>query len=80
MINTARGLLVDSIALIDGLKEQKLRGYLSDVLAHEPILSNEVLLGVDNIIITPHIGSRTNQSVQRQGLMAVNNLIKLING
>ncbi len=79
LINTARGKLVDSKALIEGLKEQKLRAYLTDVLEHEPMLSDEVLRGVDNIIITPHVGSRTFQSVQRQGLMAVNNLIKLIN-
>ena len=78
LINTARGMLVDSLALIDGLKEQKLKGYLTDVLAHEPILDDEVLRGVDNIVITPHVGSRTYESVQRQGSMAVQNLINLI--
>jgi phosphoglycerate dehydrogenase-like enzyme len=78
IINTARGMLVDSLALIDGLKEQKVRGYLTDVLAHEPMLDDEVLKGVENIIITPHVGSRTFQSVQRQGSMAVNNLLNLL--
>ena len=79
IINTARGMLVDSLALIDGLKEKKVRGYLTDVLAHEPMLDDEVLKGVGNIIITPHVGSRTYQSVVRQGTMAVENLIQLIN-
>ncbi|MFC5047735.1 phosphoglycerate dehydrogenase [Aquimarina hainanensis] len=79
LINTARGMLVDSTALIEGLKEKKLRGYLTDVLANEPILDDEMLKGVDNVIITPHVGSRTYQSVQKQGSMAVNNLLKLIN-
>ncbi len=78
IINTARGMLVDSLALIDGLKEEKVRGYLTDVLSHEPMLDDEVLRGVENIIITPHVGSRTYQSVQRQGTMAVNNLLTLI--
>lgn len=78
LINTARGMLIDSIALIQGLKENKIKGYLTDVLAHEPMLDEEVLRGVDNIIITPHVGSRTYQSVQRQGSMAVNNLLNLI--
>ncbi|MEP5338904.1 MAG: phosphoglycerate dehydrogenase [Algibacter sp.] len=78
IINTARGMLVDSMALIEGLKTQKIKGYLTDVLAHEPMLDEEVLRGVDNIIITPHVGSRTYQSVQRQGSMAVNNLLKLL--
>ena len=78
IINTARGMLVDSIALIEGLKEKKIKGYLTDVLSHEPMLDDELLRGVENIIITPHVGSRTYESVQRQGSMAVNNLLNLI--
>jgi phosphoglycerate dehydrogenase-like enzyme len=42
------------------------------------MLDGEILRGVDNIVITPHVGSRTYQSVQRQGSMAVNNLLNLI--
>lgn len=78
IINTSRGMLVDSNAIIKGLKKAKIRGYLTDVLAHEPMLDSEVLKGVENVIITPHVGSRTFQSVERQGTMAVNNLIELI--
>jgi D-3-phosphoglycerate dehydrogenase len=78
LINTARGMLVDSVALIEDLKEKKISAYLTDVLAHEPMLDGEILRGVDNIVITPHVGSRTYQSVQRQGSMAVNNLLNLI--
>ena len=79
IINTSRGMLIDTDSVIKGLKEGQLRGYLTDVLITEPITENEKLKGVENVIITPHVGSRTFQSVERQGLMAVNNLIKLIN-
>jgi D-3-phosphoglycerate dehydrogenase len=79
IVNTARGKLVDSRAIIEGIDAGKIRAYLTDVLADEPMLESEVLKGVENVIITPHVGSRTFQSVQRQGLMAVNNLLKLIN-
>lgn len=78
LINTARGKLVDSRAIIEGLDEGKIRAYLTDVLTNEPMTESEILKGVENVIITPHVGSRTYQSVQRQGSMAVNNLIKLI--
>ncbi|MDA9339653.1 phosphoglycerate dehydrogenase [Polaribacter sp.] len=78
LINTSRGMLVDSFALIEGLKENKIKGYLTDVLSHEPMSSQEILKGIDNVIITPHVGSRTFQSVQRQGSMAVNNLLNLM--
>lgn len=77
IINTARGKLVDTDAIIEGLKESKIRGYLADVLAIEPIEKNEKLRGIKNVIITPHIGSRTRQSVERQGTMAVKNLLNL---
>ena len=75
IINTSRGKLVDTEALIDAIQKKQIRGYLTDVLAEEPINEGEKLVGVKNIIITPHVGSRTYQSVQRQGVMAVNNLI-----
>ena len=78
LINTSRGMLIDTNAVLKGLKEGKLRGYLTDVLAHEPMLEYEPLKGVENVLITPHVGSRTFQSVERQGTMAVENLIKLI--
>lgn len=78
IINTARGMLVDTDALIKGLSDKKIRGYLTDVLAVEPIEKNEKLLGIENVIITPHVGSRTFESVERQGTMAVENLLKLI--
>lgn len=80
IVNTARGMLVNTDALIIGLQNGKIRGYLTDVLAIEPIEKNEKLLGLENVIITPHVGSRTHQSVERQGIMAVQNLLSLING
>lgn len=78
IINTARGELVDSHAIVDGIKEGKIKGYLADVLKEEPLSKNEPLLACENVIITPHVGSRTFESVQRQGTMAVNNLIELV--
>jgi phosphoglycerate dehydrogenase-like enzyme len=78
LINTSRGMLIDTEAVIAGLKQEKIRGYLTDVLAVEPIDANEKLKGIDNVIITPHVGSRTYQSVVKQGAMAVQNLLDLI--
>ncbi len=78
IINTARGKLVDNEAIIEGLRKEKIKGYLTDVLDKEPIEENEKLKNVEGVIITPHVGSRTYQSVERQGTMAVENLINLI--
>jgi D-3-phosphoglycerate dehydrogenase / 2-oxoglutarate reductase len=49
---------------------------LTDVLEEEPMTPNHPLQNRKDVIITPHIGSRTYQSVERQGIMAVNNLLK----
>lgn len=78
IINTARGKLVESSAIIAGIKNKLIRGYLCDVLENEPILENEILLGIENIIITPHVGSRTFENVEKQGIQAINNLINFI--
>ena len=78
IINTARGMLVETDALINGLSSGAVRGYLTDVLAQEPMDVGEKLKDIENVIITPHVGSRTYQSVVRQGTMAVQNLLELI--
>ena len=75
IINTSRGKLIDTDSLIDAIQKDQIKGYLTDVLAEEPIHEEEKLIGVKNIIITPHVGSRTYQSVQRQGTCSINNLI-----
>jgi D-3-phosphoglycerate dehydrogenase len=75
IVNTARGKLVDLQALIDGLKEGTVGAYLTDVLEVEPMAPNHPLKDMPNVIITPHIGSRTYESVERQGIMAVHNLV-----
>jgi D-3-phosphoglycerate dehydrogenase / 2-oxoglutarate reductase len=79
VINTARGKLVNLTALNQGLDKEIIGGYLTDVLEIEPMLPNDPLKDRENVLITPHIGSRTYESVERQGLFAVNNLLELLN-
>lgn len=76
LVNTSRALIVHQESLLQALTEKKLAAYLTDVLEEEPMLPDHPLLKFDNVLITPHIGSRTYESVQRQGLMAVDNLLK----
>ncbi len=80
LVNTARGGLVVEGDVAEACRSGKLRGYGADVLAHEPMQVPHVFQEVDNIIVTPHIGSRTNESVQRQGLRAANNLVNYLTG
>jgi len=76
LINTSRALIVDQNSLISSLKSGKIKAFLTDVLEEEPMVENHPLLMFDNVLITPHIGSRTYETVQRQGLMATENLFR----
>jgi len=80
LINTGRGELIVEQDVADACKSGKLTGYGTDVLATEPIKAPHVFQEIDNIIVTPHVASRTNESVERQGLRAANNLVNLLRG
>lgn len=58
LINTARGALVDEKALIEALKAKEIAGAGLDVYENEPKISPE-LLEMDNVVLTPHIGTKT---------------------
>ena len=79
IVNTSRALVVDQPSLYRALDDQSIEAYLVDVLEEEPMKADHPLLKYPNVLITPHIGSRTHESVQRQGLMAVDNLFKTLN-
>lgn len=78
LVNTSRGELVNLDGIIFGIENKIIGGYLTDVLDKEPMPENYPLLKYDNVLITPHIGSRTFESVERQGLMAVKNLFDIL--
>jgi D-3-phosphoglycerate dehydrogenase len=80
LINTARGGCVVEQDVADACKSGKLFGYGADVVDPEPMKTPHVFQEIDNIILTPHVGSRTFESVQRQGLRAANNLVNFFNG
>src|ERR1035437_7321006 len=78
LINTARAEIVDQAAVLDALASGKLGGYATDVLHQEPPPADHPLLHHPKVIVTPHIGSRTFESVPRQALKATNNLINAV--
>lgn len=80
VINTARGGLVDEGAVAEACRSGALGGYATDVLEKEPQVANHPFLGIDNIIVTPHVGSRTFESVERQGLRAAHNIVNFLSG
>ncbi|MEM9480344.1 MAG: phosphoglycerate dehydrogenase [Verrucomicrobiota bacterium] len=80
ILNTARGELVETSAVVDALNSGKLGGYGTDVLDEEPPPADHPLLGCQNAVVTSHIGSRTYESVERQAMKATNNLVSFLKG
>jgi D-3-phosphoglycerate dehydrogenase len=80
VINVSRGGLVDPNAMAQAIRSGHIAGYGADVLDVEPVTPNHPLIGLHNVHLTPHIGSRTRDSVERQGIAAVVNLVRVLEG
>jgi len=80
VINTARGGLVNEADVAEACRSGKLGGYAADVLEHEPLKPPHPFMEIDNIVITPHVASRTFESVERQAMRATLNLVNYLNG
>lgn len=79
LINTARGGLVDEGALITELHNGRLRAGL-DVFEQEPLSPESPLLGLDNVVLVPHLGSATAATRQAMVRLALGNLIAGMTG
>ena len=80
ILNCARGEIVHTADLVAALQSGRVGGYGADVLDVEPPAADHPLLKLPNCVITPHIGSRTYESVVRQATAAVKNLILAMHG
>ena len=70
LVNTARGPIVDEHALVDALARGVIAGAALVVFEFEPDVSDE-LLSMDQVVLTPHIGSATRSTREAMGMLAV---------
>jgi glyoxylate reductase len=75
LVNTARGPIVDTAALIEALEQGEIAGAALDVTDPEPLPGDHPLLGAPNLLVLPHLGSATNATRERMADMAVDNLL-----
>ena len=73
LVNTARGPIVDERALVEALKSGKIAGAAIDVFEREPDVPEE-LLAMENVVLTPHLGSATRETREAMGMLAVSAL------
>jgi len=80
VINTSRGPIVDEAALYKALKEGWIKGAALDVYEKEPTDPDNPLLKLDNVVLTPHIGSASVETRTRMAVMAAENLVSVLDG
>lgn len=79
LINTSRGPIVDEAALVDALKNNILCGAALDVYENEPVLAPG-LVELENVVLTPHTASATEETRQAMCLLAAQNIIEALEG
>jgi phosphoglycerate dehydrogenase-like enzyme len=80
LVNTSRGAVVDENALVDALRAGPLAAAGLDVFAVEPIPAGNPLLGLDNVVLTPHVTWYTADTMRRYLEHAVDNCLRLRDG
>ena len=73
LINTARGAIVDEAALSDALIQGKIAGAGLDVFVSEPVVG-EHLTSLDNVLLSPHVGTATTETRDEMGLRVIENI------
>lgn len=80
IVNTARGGVVDELALADALREGTVAAAGIDVFDAEPPGPDHPLIGFDEVILTPHIAGLTQQAAERMAISSVQNVLDFFAG
>jgi phosphoglycerate dehydrogenase-like enzyme len=80
LINAARGAVVDEGALIEALRDGHLGGAGLDVYDPEPPAADNPLFRFDQVVLTPHVASFTDEGRRRMGLRVVEDVLKVLRG
>jgi len=80
LINTSRGKIVNEKHLVSALKTKQIQGAGMDVYEMEPIKKDNPLLKLENVVLSPHVGSSTKETRQKMSDITAKNQILGLEG
>jgi phosphoglycerate dehydrogenase-like enzyme len=80
LLNTSRGEIVDEEALVEALKEKRIGGAGLDVFRKEPIAPDHPLLGLENVVLSPHTAGHAYEGWFRRSRFAWENIQRVAAG
>lgn len=80
LVNLSDARIVDRGGLVDALESRAIAGAALDVFETHPIAPDHPLLGLDNVILTPHVGGATEETIERYSGMMVEDILRFLDG
>lgn len=80
LINATDASVVDQDALVEALRYKRIGGAALDVFETHPIAPHNPLLTLDNVVLTPHLGGATEETIERHSQMMTNDILRFLQG
>ena len=80
LVNLSDARIVDRDGLVAALKSKSIAGAALDVFETHPIAPDHPLLGLDNVILTPHLGGATEETIERYSRMMADDILRFLDG
>ena len=80
LVSASDAAVFDQEALVVALRERRIAGAALDVFESHPVSPQNPLLAMDNVILSPHIGGATSETIQRHSQMMTDDILRFVRG